>query len=82
MSPDVLFCSSGATIYHRVSQISSGYAILAPGYKFRGRQFEKPGYTRTVWGRRGLSYVHCPMRVLVMYIGYIGEQSFVLGEYQ
>ena len=35
---------------------SSGYAILVPGYKFRGWQFEIPGYTCTVGGRRGLSY--------------------------
>ena len=31
------------------------FAHRAPGYKFRGRQFEKPGYTRIVGGRRGLS---------------------------
>ena len=37
-----------------VHKFSSGYAILAPGYKFRGWQFEKPGYTRTVGGQRGL----------------------------
>ena len=36
---------------------SSGYAILVPGYKFRGWQFLIPGYTRTVRGRRRLSYV-------------------------
>ena len=29
-------------------KISSGYEILAPGYKFRGWQFESPGYTRTL----------------------------------
>ena len=51
--------SSGYTIYHRVTQfiiglhnfiiglhnLSSGYATLVPGYKFRGCQFEIPGYT-------------------------------------
>ena len=36
--------------------LSSGYAILVPGYKFRECQFEIPGYTCTVGGRRGLSY--------------------------
>ena len=48
---------------HRVPQFiigchkfSSGYEILAPGYKFRRWQFETPGYTRTVGGRRGLAY--------------------------
>ena len=33
-----------------------GFAILAPGYKFRGCQLEIPGYTRTARGWRGLSY--------------------------
>ena len=37
-------------------KFSSGYAILALGYKFRGWQFETPGYTHTVGGRRVLSY--------------------------
>ena len=68
MSKEVQHGTSGARIYHRVTQFyhrviqfSSGYAILVPGYKFRGCQFEIPGYTRTVGGRRGLSYkVHYP----------------------
>jgi len=53
---------------HRVPQFiigfhkfSSGYAILVPGYKFRGCQFEIPGYTRTAGGRRGLSYLLPPL---------------------
>ena len=38
-------------------KFSLGYEILAAGYKFHGCQFETPGYTRTVGGQRGLSYV-------------------------
>ena len=58
--------------YHQVTQFfiglhnfiiglqnfSSGYAILVPGNKFHGGQFEVPGYTRTVGGRHGLSCVY------------------------
>ena len=42
--------------YQWVTQFSSGYAILVPGYKFRGWQLETLGYTRTIGGRRGMSY--------------------------
>ena len=56
MSKKVQHGTSGATIYHRLHNFSLGYAILVPGYKFRGCQFEILGYTRTVGGQRGLSY--------------------------
>ena len=49
--------TSGDTIYQRVTQFLLGYAMLVPGYKFHGWHFESPGYTRTVGGLRGLSYV-------------------------
>ena len=62
--------TSGDTIYHRVTLIirlhnfiislhnfSSGYAILVKGYKFRGCQFEIPGYTHTVGGRPAWSVI-------------------------
>ena len=53
---------------------SSGYAILVPSYKFRGRQFEIPGYI-TVGGRCGLSYAPTAIHRLLLhkckYVSYI-----------
>ena len=48
----------GPEFINGLHNFSSGYAILVPGYKFRGCQFEIPGYTRTIGGRRGLSYIY------------------------
>ena len=69
----VTWCAMLYFFTHRVPQFiiglhnfSSGYAILALGYKFRGWQFETPGYTHTVGGRRGLSYVCIEIFILLI----------------
>ena len=55
--------SSGHNFIVGFHNFSSGYAILVPGYKFRGCQFEIPGYTLNVGGRRGLS--HAPKLIYI-----------------
>ena len=56
-------------------KFSSGYAILAPGYKFRGRQFETTGYARTLGGRRG-QITTCSLLESSVFTG-LRKQSFI-----
>ena len=67
-NPMINYVTQCAMLYfftHRVPQFtiglqkfSSGYAILAPGYKFRGWQFETPGYTHTYRRGPACSVIH------------------------